>query len=158
MARRKRIEAIARAEREKRQAEEVLEDSIRFRSTIVYYEGEEFVTREFVDDEWNKGTARRFGRWVRSFSGLERQWQNLIDEETGKEFTNIQGRVLYLLNPDEVFENGQVMLKKKKIQKMPWRGFRLSPIRPFVRKREGCIWKNGEGSRFSGRIVRMLQK
>lgn len=50
MARRKRIEAIARAEREKRRAEEDLEDAIRFRSTTVIYEGEEFVTRALVED------------------------------------------------------------------------------------------------------------
>jgi hypothetical protein len=82
MARRKRVEAAARALREKHQAEEELEDSIRWRSTSVTYEGEEFVTREFVNDEWNKQTARRFGRWIRNFSGLERPFQRLIDADT----------------------------------------------------------------------------
>jgi hypothetical protein len=158
MARRKRIEAIARTEREKRQAEEAVEDSIRYRSTSVNYEGEEFITRDFVEEVWNKATARRFGRWVRSFSGFERPWQNLVDEETGKPPTEIQGKILYLLNPDEVFENGQVMLKKKKIKKMLWRGFRVSPIRPFLRKREGCKWKAAEKQTFIGRVVRMLRK
>jgi hypothetical protein len=64
MARRKKIEAIARAEREKRHTEEELEDSIRYRSTSVNYEGEEFIAREFVKEEWNKQTSRRFARWV----------------------------------------------------------------------------------------------
>jgi hypothetical protein len=72
MARRKKIEVIARAEREKRHAEEELEDSIRYRSTSVNYEGEEFITRAFVNEDWNKQTSRRFARWVRNFSGLER--------------------------------------------------------------------------------------
>jgi hypothetical protein len=144
--------------REKHQAEEALEESIRWKSTSVTYEGEESITRAFVNDDWNEQTARQFGRWVRSFSGLERSWQNLIDADTGKEFTEIQGKTLFLLNPDEVFENGQVMLKRKQIKKMPWRGFRLSPIRPFLRKREGCVWKAGEKQTFAGRVVRTLQK
>jgi hypothetical protein len=50
------------------------------------------------------------------------------------------------------------MLKKKKIKKMPWKGFRMSPVRPFLRKREGCIWKSGEQKTLTGRVVRMLQK
>jgi hypothetical protein len=158
MARRKKIEAMARELREKPRAEDVLEESIRQRSTSVIYEGEEFIARVFVDDEWNKLTARRFGRWIRSFSGLERQWQKLVDADAGKEFTGIQGKTLYLLNPDEVFENGQVMLNRKPIKKMPWRFFRLGPIRPFLRKREGCIWKTGEQKTFTGRVVRMLRK
>jgi hypothetical protein len=104
MARRKKIEASARDLREKRQAEDALEESICQRSTSVIYEGEEFITRSFVDDKCNKSTARRFGRWIRSFSGLERPWQNLFDESTGKEFTGIQGKTLDLLNPDEVLK------------------------------------------------------
>jgi hypothetical protein len=159
MARRKRVEAIARELREKRQAEEELEESIKQRSTSVIYEGQQFITREFVDDEWNKLTARRFSRWVRSFSKLERPWQNLIDEDTGREFTEIRGRSLYLLNPDETFVNGQWMLKKKPSKRMPWRGFRVSPIRPFLRKREGCRHtENDVKKTFVGRVVRMLRK
>jgi hypothetical protein len=84
MACRKRVEAAARELREKLHAEEALEESVRQRSTSVIYEGQEFITRVFVDEDWDKLTARRFSRWVRSFSRLERPWQNLIDEQTGK--------------------------------------------------------------------------
>jgi hypothetical protein len=157
-ARRKRVEAIARELREKREAEEELEESVRQRSTSVVYEGQQFITREFVDEEWNKLTARRFARWVRTFSRLERPWQHLVDEDTGRDFTEIKGRSLYLLNPDEVFENGQLMLKKKHFKRMPWHGFRLSPIRPFLRKRTGCQHTEGGEKRFVGRVVRMLTK
>jgi hypothetical protein len=125
---------------------------------IRYLRGEGFVTREFVNEEWNKRTARRFGRWIRSLSGLERPFQKLIDEDTNKEFTEIQGKTLYLLNPDEVWESGQVMLKRKPIKRCPWRGFRLSPVRVFLRKREGCVWKDNEKKTFTGRVVRMLRK
>jgi hypothetical protein len=72
MARRKRVEAAARELREQHQKEEELEESIKWKSTSVTYEGEEFIMHDFVNDEWNKSTARRFARWVRSFSGLER--------------------------------------------------------------------------------------
>jgi hypothetical protein len=41
---------------------------------------------------------------------------------------------------------------------MPWRGFRVSPVRPFLRKREGCIWESGEKTTFIARVVPMLQK
>jgi hypothetical protein len=41
---------------------------------------------------------------------------------------------------------------------MTWRGFRLSPIRPLLRKRGRCLWKEGEKKTFIGRVVRMLRK
>lgn len=133
------MEAAARALREKIQAEEVLEESKRLRSTAVIYEGHEFVTRAFIDEEWNKSTARRFSKWVQSFSDIPRAWQKIIDQDSGKEFTEIKGKSLVLLNPDEVWENGQVMLKRRSHKNGPWRAFRVSPIRPFLRKHEGCI-------------------
>jgi hypothetical protein len=158
IARRKRVEAAARALRVQHQKEEELEESIRWKSTSITYEGEEFVTREFVKDEWNKQTARRFAKWVRSFSGLERWNQKIVDVNTNEEHTEIQGKTLILLNPDEVWESGQVMLKRKPIKKGPWKEIRTSPIRVFLRKREGCIWKDNEKKTFTGRIVLMLQK
>jgi hypothetical protein len=158
MARRKRVAAIARELREKREAEVEFEDSVRQRSTSVVYDGHQFITSDFVDEDWNKQTARRFTRWVRSFSHLERPWQHLVDEDTGRNFAEIKGRSLYPLNPDEVFENGQLMLKKKHFKQMPWRGFRVSPIRPFLRKRSGCQHTVDEEKRFVSRVVRMLTK
>jgi hypothetical protein len=158
MARRKRIEAVARELREKQRAEEDLEESIRWKATEITYEGHEFVTRDFVNDEWNKYTAHRFARWVQSFSGLPRESQKIIDMSSGKEFTEIQGKSLALLNDDEVWENGQIMLRRKKISKFPWRGIRTSPVRVFLRIRNGCIWKAEGPTTFKGRVVRMLKK
>jgi hypothetical protein len=113
MARRKRIEALSRELREKQKAEDELEETLKWRSTSVIYDGHEFVTRMFINDEWSKHTVRHFSKWVRSFSGLEREWQKLIDQGTNSEFTEIRGKSLILLNPDEVWESGQVMLKRR---------------------------------------------
>jgi hypothetical protein len=158
MARRKKIEAAARELREKQRAEEELEESIRWKATEITYEGQEFITRDFVNVEWNKYTARRFARWVQSFSGLPRERQRIIDMGSGKEFTEIQGKSLALLNDDEVWENGQIMLRRKKTNKFPWRGIRTSPVRVLLRIRDGCIWKCEEATTFKGRVVRLVKK
>jgi hypothetical protein len=50
------------------------------------------------------------------------------------------------------------MLGKKQIKKCPWRGFRVSPVRILLRKREGCVWKDNEKKTFIGRVVRTFRK
>jgi hypothetical protein len=147
MARRKRVKALVRALREKQKEEAELEESTRWKSTAVTYEEQEFITKAFVNDEWNKGTARRFARWVRGFSGFEMWNQRLIDMDTNVEFTEIRGKTLALLNSDEVWESGQVMLKRKPSQNGPWRGIQTSPIRVFLRKSISLFEEDHQGIR-----------
>jgi hypothetical protein len=158
MARRKRVDAIARTEREKRQAEENLAAEIIQNSTSITYEGHEFVTRNFAVEDWNKSTQRRFARWVQNWSGLTRPWQCVIDQGINEEFKEIKGKELVVLHPEEDWRNGQVVLKCKPKKNCPWRGVRDRPVRIKIGERTGCIHNGDEKSGFEGRIVRSLKK
>jgi hypothetical protein len=155
MARRKRIEAIARTEREKRQAEEDLTEEIKQNTTSVTYENQEFVTPKFALDDWNKSTRRRFARWIESWSSLSRPWQRIVDIDTNEDFQAIKGKSLVLLHPDEDWHNGQVVLKYKPKKSCPWRGIRDQPVRIKIGERAGCVHNGEVKSGFVGRIVRL---
>jgi hypothetical protein len=82
----------------------------------------------------------------------------MVEMDSNAEFTEIKGKTLVLLNPDEVWESRRVMLKRRSRKNGPWRGIQTSPIRVLIEKREGCVWKGDEKKTFVGRIVRMLRK
>jgi hypothetical protein len=84
--------------------------------------------------------------------------KRIVDQAAGDVPTDIQGRTLILLAPDEVWESGMVMLKETKAMKFPKSGIRHSPIRVKIGERSGCIWKEQERKRFTGRIVRVLRE
>jgi hypothetical protein len=144
--------------REKRKAGEEVEAAIAAKTTMVTFQGEEFLARAFIDQDWDKSTQCRFARWVKGFSELDRSQQRLVDQDTGEEPTEIQGKALILLEPDEEWVNGCVALREKKVKKFPWRGHRLSPVRKLTGKPEGCFQDEDEKRTSVGQIVRMLRK
>jgi hypothetical protein len=83
------------------------------------FEEEEFVTKEFIDRQWNKNTKKAVFDWTRRISGLDGDQQQIIDQTTGEEPKEIQRKTLILLAPDEMWEGGCVALKRKKTKKFP---------------------------------------
>jgi hypothetical protein len=140
-ARRVRLAQQAKEERRRAREEAAENEERMLRSTAVIFEEEEFITTSFVDRVWEKTMQKMFFKLTRSFFGLEREEQRIVDQTTGETPSDIQGRTLILLAPDEVWENGCVALKKKKVMKFPLKGRRSSPICVKTGERNACIWR-----------------
>jgi hypothetical protein len=156
--RRRQIRILVQTERARQETLRQGKGSEAAQATTHIFEEEEFVTEKFAEKQWDKSTRKSFFKWTRQISGVEGDQQRVIDQTTGKEPTELQGKTLILLAPDEDWDGCNVVLRSKRVKRSPRKGIRCSPIRVKIVSRCGKDKLKPGSSPFMGRITRMLKK